>query len=64
MGLRLSRQLSAATGLMLPAWSAGPSHPRELFGAAAAACYEGVQVFVPEQAEAARAAGRRKRPRG
>lgn len=56
-GVRLSRQLSAVTGWMLPAWSSGPSHARELFGAAEAAGYEGVQVFLPEQAEAARAAG-------
>ncbi|HEX9683519.1 MAG TPA: hypothetical protein VGA13_10585 [Acidimicrobiales bacterium] len=57
MGTRLSRQLSAVTGWMLPKWSAGPTEPHDLFTAAVAAGYEGVQVFLPDQAKEAREAG-------
>lgn len=47
MSIRLSRQLSAATALDLPAWSTGPGADDDLFAAAADAGYEGVQVFRP-----------------
>jgi hypothetical protein len=57
MGVRLSRQLSGVTAWALPEWSAGPRPGDDLVTAAAAAGYEGVQVFLPEQAAAARAAG-------
>ncbi|MFN7148438.1 MAG: hypothetical protein ACK4V6_03060 [Microthrixaceae bacterium] len=53
---RLSRQLSTITALDLPGWSAGPADPDD-FAAALEAGYEGVQVFLPDQAVAARAAG-------
>ena len=56
-GIRRSRQLSAVTGWMLPPWSEGPGEGDDLFAAAAEAGYEGIQVFLPDQAEAARAAG-------
>lgn len=54
---RRSRQLSAVTGWALPEWSAGPTGGEDLFVAAAEAGYEGIQVFLPDQAEDARAAG-------
>lgn len=57
MSVRLSRQLSAVTGWALPAWSEGPVAPEDLFPAAVATGYEGIQVFLPQQAEAAVAAG-------
>lgn len=57
MSIRLSRQLSAVTGWALPAWSEGPTTPDDLFPAAVAEGYEGIQVFLPQQAEAAVAAG-------
>jgi hypothetical protein len=52
-----SRQLSAVTGWALPSWSAGPKPGEDLFAAAVDAGYEGIQVFLPDQAAAARAAG-------
>jgi hypothetical protein len=55
--LARSRQLSAVTGWALPSWSAGPKQGDDLFAAATDAGYEGIQVFVPDQAEAARTAG-------
>lgn len=58
-GMERSRQLSAVTAWGLPAWSAGPTEGADLFAAAAEAGYEGVQVFVPDQASAAREAGLR-----
>ena len=57
MELRLSKQLSLVTTWALPVWSAGPAAGDDVFARAAAAGYEGVQVFLPEQASAARAAG-------
>jgi hypothetical protein len=57
MGLRLSKQLSLVTTWALPSWSTGPAAGDDVFARAAAAGYEGVQVFLPEQAIAARAAG-------
>ena len=55
--VRRSRQLSAVTGWALPTWSAGPQRGEDLVAAAVDAGYEGIQVFVPDQATAARAAG-------
>jgi len=57
MSVRLSRQLSAVTAWALPEWSAGPTGSDDVFEAAAAAGYEGVQVFFPQQATEATAAG-------
>lgn len=57
--LRRSRQLSAVTGWALPGWSAGPQAGDDLFAAAVDAGYEGIQVFLPDQAAAARDAGLR-----
>ena len=57
--LRRSRQLSAVTGWALPSWSVGPAPGEDLFAAAVEAGYEGLQVFLPDQAEAARKAGLR-----
>lgn len=57
MGPRRSRQLSLVTGLGLPPWSAGPTSPDRVIAAAADAGYEGIQVFVPDQGDEARAAG-------
>lgn len=57
MNIRLSRQISAVTGWALPAWSEGPTGADDLYAAAAAAGYEGIQVFLPQQAEEAMAAG-------
>lgn len=57
MGPRRSRQLSAVTAMALPAWTAGPRTTDEFLTATVKAGYEGVQVFLPEHAEDARAAG-------
>lgn len=57
MSVRLSRQLSAVTAWALPAWSAGPTGSDDVYAAAVAAGYEGMQVFLPQQAEEALAAG-------
>lgn len=57
MGMRLSRHLSLVTAWALPPWSAGPGPSDDVVAAAAAAGYEGVQVFLPDQATAAAAAG-------
>lgn len=57
MTVRLSRQLSAVTAWALPEWSAGPTGSDDVFEAAAAAGYEGIQVFFPQQAAEATAAG-------
>lgn len=54
---RLRRDLSLVTTLALPEWSAGPAPDDDVFEAAVAAGYEGVQVFLPEQAERAAALG-------
>lgn len=55
--VRRSRQLSSVTGWGLPGWSQGPKAGDDLFAAAVAAGYEGVQVFLPDQAGEARQAG-------
>lgn len=55
--MRLSRQLSVVTTWALPAWSTGPAAGDDVFAAAAAAGYEGMQVFLPGDVAAARAAG-------
>lgn len=52
-----SRQLSAVTGWQLPEWSAGPQSGDDLNAAAVSAGYEGMQVFLPDHADAALAAG-------
>ena len=52
-----SRQLATITALGLPDWRAGPADPGDLVPAALEAGYEGVQVFLPDPAAAARAAG-------
>lgn len=57
MSIRLSRQISAVTGWALPAWSEGPTGSSDLYEAAAVAGYEGIQVFLPQQAAEAVAAG-------
>lgn len=57
MSIRLSRQLSAVTAWALPAGSAGPTGSDDVYAAAVAAGYEGMQVFLPQQAEEALAAG-------
>lgn len=54
---KLRRHLSLVTALALPEWSAGPSPSEDPVEAAAAAGYEGVQVFYPEQAARAVALG-------
>lgn len=46
----LRRHLSLVTTLALPEWSAGPGPDDDVLAAAADAGYEGVQVFVPDQA--------------
>lgn len=57
MSVRLSRQLSAVTAWALPAWSAGPTGSDDVYSAAVAAGYEGMQVFLPQQANEALAVG-------
>jgi sugar phosphate isomerase/epimerase len=57
--VRRSRQLSAITALALPTWSAGPQRFDDIVPAALDAGYEGIQVFLPVQASAAREAGMR-----
>jgi hypothetical protein len=54
---RLRRDLSLVTTLALPEWSAGPGPGVDVIEAAAAAGYEGVQVFLPDQAERAHSLG-------
>ncbi len=53
----LSRQISAVTGWALPPWSTGPEEPAAFLDAAVASGYDGVQVFLPDHAAAAVAAG-------
>lgn len=55
--MRLRRDLSLVTASGLAPDSAGPGPDDDVFAFAAAHGYEGVQVFVPEQAARARAAG-------
>lgn len=55
--IKTSRQLSAVTGWQLPTWSAGPGAGADLYVAAVDAGYEGMQVFLPDHATAALAAG-------
>ena len=52
-----SRQLSAVTAWGLPEWSAGPKTGDDMNVAAVSAGYEGMQVFLPDHADAALAAG-------
>lgn len=53
----LRRDLSLVTTLALPAWSAGPTGDADVLAAAVDAGYEGAQVFLPDQAAAARSLG-------
>lgn len=57
MAVELSRHLSLVTAWALPSWSTGPGPGDDVFAAAGAAGYAGVQVFLPEQAAAAAAVG-------
>ena len=57
MTVRLSRQIAMGTGWMLPEWSAGPGSTRDLYGAATAHGYEGIQVPLPDLVAEARDAG-------
>ena len=55
--IALRRHLSLVTTLALPEWSTGPKAGDDVIEAAAAAGYEGVQVFFPEQATQALSLG-------
>lgn len=57
MSTQRSRQLSAVTAMGLPTWTAGPRTADAFLAATIEAGYEGVQVFLPQQAEEALAAG-------
>lgn len=46
----LRRDLSLVTTMLLPEWSEGPTGGADVFEAAVAAGYEGVQVYLPQQA--------------
>ena len=54
---KLRRDLSLVTAMTLPSWSAGPGPGDDVIEAAAAAGYEGVQVFLPDQAARAASLG-------
>lgn len=53
----LRRHLSLVTAWALPEWSEGPKEGDDAIAAAAAAGYQGVQVFLPDQAAQVKALG-------